>query len=339
MKRALPLFGIVLMAGGLLILGAVFSSFWTPSPPPFTYELVAEGKAKSFPTLGLKERSDLAVKKYEVRVPGIDKPIASFHAVEKGDGVSPVLLEWQNHLAEPVLTLTSTMKETKAVAEAIKKHAPTDAKILGWWDTSQRLSLLSDSTFIFGENLNRPVFIPAMWVNRRRFIEDHERKFWKTSSKSDTAQRFEGFIDALLSDETVGVAKLRQLVGEGQAYIVLHLSDIYKIGALAPEQISVGYKDFSVSGKMHGQIKRIKGWIKEEGHKAHAVMSISDQMRRVFFLADETSRETLIARMLPFNTSNPFRLEGVSVVYQHGGYWVYKLEAKKLANSAVPEGQ
>lgn len=338
MKRALPLLGVILMAGGLFVLGALAWSYWTPSPPPYTYKLVAAGKAKTFPELGLKERVDLAIKKYEVRVSGIDKPVAGFHVAKK-DETSPILLEWQNYLNEPVLTLTSTMKETKALAEAMDKHAPPNATVLAWWDTSRRLKLLSDASVMFDENLARPVFIPSMWASRRQFIEDQERKFWRASSEGRFVKRFDKFVDALLSDEIVGVAKLRQLVGKGEAYIALHLSDVFKIGAIAPKRFSVGYRDFSISGKMHGQIKRIKGWIKEQGHKAHAVMSVSDQLRRVFFLTDATSRETLIARMLPFNTSNPFKLEGLRVVYQHGGYWVYKLPALKTAASAAHQSE
>jgi hydroxylamine oxidation protein HaoB len=334
MKRALPLFGIVLIAGGLFVLGSLAASYWEPSPPPFTYELLAEGKAEKFPELGLTEQADLAVKKYELRVSGVDKPIAGFHVASK-DGTPPVLLEWKNYLNEPVLTLTGTMKETKGLAKAIGKYAPGNARILGWWDTSRRLKLLSGSNVVFDENLARPVFVPSMWTGRSDVIVERDRKFWSAPSGNQSVKQFDKLVDALLSDEVVGMAKLRQLVGEGEVYVVLHQSDVFKIGALAPKRISVGYKDFPVSGKMHGQIKRIKEWIKQEGHKAHAVMSISDQLRRVFFLTDVTSTETLIARMLPFDTSNPFRIEGLSVVYQIGGYWVYKLQATKVSANAT----
>ena len=126
-------------------------------------------------------------------------------------------------------------------------------------------------------------------------------------------------------DEVVGVAKLRQLTEDREAYIVVHITDAYKIGAISPDRFSVGFKDFGKSGNLHGTVKRIKGWIKEQGHKAYTVHELEGGMSRVFFLSDKLSTETLLARMLPFDTSNPFKLSGLRPVYQHGGYWVFKL--------------
>ena len=63
--------------------------------------------------------------------------------------------------------------------------------------------------------------------------------------------RLAEFVDILLSDEVIGTARLRQLAGDRDAYLILHVSDIYKIGAMAPERLSVGYQDFGKVGDLH----------------------------------------------------------------------------------------
>lgn len=336
-NRSLLFAGIILVTGGFFFSGWVAWSIFKPAPQntPFTYVMVEEGNAGAFPDLGIggeegKENSDLVLRKYELRIEKIDKPIVVFHTASRG-GEPPVLLDWKNNLAEPVLTLTSTISETNILAEAIVKHASTDATFLGWWDTSRRIQLLAGVNVLFNENLVLPVLVPSMWMSRRLSVQDQEREFWKAPPVGRSAKQFDVFVDALLSDEVAGTAKLRQLTGEGEAYIVLHISDIYKIGAIAPERFSVGYKDFTKTGGVHGLAKRIKGWIKKQGHKAYAILPIGDRVQRVFFLTDETSMETLIARMLPFDTSNPFKLAGLKVIYQHGGYWVYQMPLAAVA--------
>ncbi len=330
MKRALPLFGLSLMAGGLVIVAVLAWHSWQPQPPPYSYQLVGSGKAAEFPELGLADLKDLAVRKFEVRIDGVDEPLAELHVAEDEPG-RPVLLQWNNRLNEPVITLTSPMAETVALTEAIKKHAPKDATILAWWDLSLRLKLLTGGRMFFTDNLAKPLLVPSIWAGRELAIADLERAFWKTPAADAPSPQLDKFVDALLSDEVVGTAKLRQLVGERETYLVLHISDVYKIGAMAPDRFAVGFQDFAKTGQLHAMAKRIKTWVEEEGHKAYTVTATNDQVRRVFFLADDVSKETLLARMLPFDTSNPFKITGPRVVFQHGGYWVYKLPEARTA--------
>ncbi len=333
MTRALPLISILLMAGGLFVLAVVAWSFRAPPPssaPLYSYELVIQDKAEKFPELGLKRNSDMQIKRYQARIAGVDEPLAEFD-VARADTGQPVLLEWRNRLNEPTITLTSTMQEVVTLAEAISKHASNDAVILAWWDTSRRLQLLSDTNFVFTQNMARPVLVPSIWTGRESAIAQMEQDFWKVPADAGAQEKLVEFVDALLSDEFTGTAKLRQLADEHEAYLVLHISDVYKIGAMAPARFSVGFKDFAKTGKLHGMVKRIKAWLKEEGHKAYTVIALSDQVRRVYFLADDASTKTMLARLLPFDTSNPFRSQWPRVVYQHDGYWVYKLPPSKTA--------
>lgn len=324
LERILPLISILLMVGGFLLVGMVAWTFVKESPLPYSYELQSLGKIGDFPELGeIKNVDDVEIGKYAILVADVGKPVAEVY-VAGPESNNPVLLEWRNNLTEPVITLSSSLKETEKVADAITKHTDGKVTILGWWDTSRRLKLLTGADVVFDGNLAKPVLVPAMWAGSKASIEGKERDFWKASDDRTTRRRFDKFVDALLSDELVGAAKLRQLLDQREGYIVLHLSDAYKIGALAPDRFSIGYRDFATTGSMHDQIKRINNWIREQDFKAHAVMSVSDHLRRVYFLTDETSQETLIARMLPFNSSNPFKLPGLNVVFQRGGYWVFK---------------
>ena len=334
-NKILPLSSLVLIAGGLVFLGIVTWNYIKPSPPPYYYKLVGDGDAKTYPELGLDKEENLrnvAVRKYEIRISGIEESLAEFY-VGKPDSDQPVLLEWRNKLTEPVITLTSKMKEVVTLAGAVKKHASVDAKILAWWDTSRRLDLLTEKQTVFGQNFAMPVLIPNIWLGSKNTVLQLERDFWKIPTEKHSAERLKTFVDILLSDEVVGVARLRQLAGGSDAYLILHVSDLYKIGAMAPDRFSVGYQDFAKVGDLHAMAKRIKSWIHEEGHKAFTVLPTGDNSVRVYFLGNEISKEALISRLLPFDTSNPFKLNGMKVVYKNSGYWVYRIFATKAAAS------
>lgn len=329
MTRTLPIAGIALVAGGFAILAAAGWSHLSQAPAPYGYHLVAEGRADSFSKLGLDKKPDLTVAKYEIRVDDVEKPLAEFH-VARTDG-DPLLLDWRNHTAEFIFTTDSSLTETGTVAEAIAKHAPKDALLLAWWDTSRKLRLLAGLDVLFDENLSRPLLIPSIWSGRDRTITALERGFWNVAEESRTSERFEAFADALTSDHAAGVAKLRRMAAARDAYLVLHVSDAIRLAMMAPDRLAIAYKDFSGSGQVHGQARRVKDWGKTQGYKAYAVIPVDEQIRRAVFLTDTQSTETLIARLLPFNTDNPFDVDGVSLVYQHGGYWVYRLAAPEAA--------
>jgi hydroxylamine oxidation protein HaoB len=57
------------------------------------------------------------------------------------------------------------------------------------------------------------------------------------------------------------------------------------------------------------------------------VHGLSENFVRAYFLTDDKSGNTLIAQMLPFTTSKPLELQAVQLVYQQGGFWVYKIPA------------
>ena len=59
-------------------------------------------------------------------------------------------------------------------------------------------------------------------------------------------------------------------------------------------------------------------------------------MVRGYFLRDEKSSNTLLAQMLPFTNSMPLDLTVLQLIYQQGGYWVYKLPATPVMDEPAP---
>ena len=73
-------------------------------------------------------------------------------------------------------------------------------------------------------------------------------------------------------------------------------------------------------------IKSAKQWMQDNRiDGGFAVEPMSGATRLHYFLRKEDSN-ALIAKLLPFSTSNPAQLENFDLVYQLKGYWIYKLK-------------
>ncbi len=323
--KALPIASIMLAVGGLLLLGWVtWSALW-PGSLPYRYQLIKEGPVTEFPDLGLADQSALSIRKYEILADGHDQPLASLH-VGRNKQLDGVLLDWQNQLTEPLFTLTASLPELSALTEAITTHLPKDSLLLGWWDTTRRLKLLTDIETPFDENLAQPVLLPTAWSDHREAIETAEQRFWQVPDQSTSAAAFRRFQEALLADEATAIEIFREMAGEGKAvYLVLHLSDAYKLGALHPERFGIGYRDFPNTGNLHTTIGNIKNWLREQGYKTYTAENHGANIVRIYFLTNAASEDTFIARALPFTKLQPLDLETARVVYQNLGYWLYKI--------------
>ena len=198
-----------------------------------------------------------------------------------------VLLDWQNEIGEPLITIAPPISELAKLTNAVSEHVQEGSVVLGWWDTTRRLELLAGIETPFRENLAQPILIPDAWSGRRDRIEEIERRFWNLRDEDAVEKNsFDDFQKALLMDTATGAAKLRELVGEREAYLVLHMSDIYKLGAMHPQQLGIGYRDFPNSGDLHGTISLIKNWLKEQGYQDYAVERRGKSSVRVYFLTD-----------------------------------------------------
>ncbi|MGR6036149.1 MAG: hydroxylamine oxidation protein HaoB [Candidatus Nitrosoglobus sp.] len=329
--KAPLLIGVILIVGGLLLLswlGWVLFSSAGGDGAPYYYKKIAEGGVGEFSDLvGLKtyEGEGITIRKYELIAEEVQKkPLVEFYTGSK-DGQAPVLLEWKNNLREPVLTISGNIKDLTELAQAITKHASPKAVVLGWWDISRRLELLTGVNTLFHENLAQPLLIPAPWAGQRKAIEELENQFWQVTDSSKAKARLKRVAEALLADEVTGTSMLRELAGGREAYVVIHYSDAYKLGVMEPKRFGIGYKDFPGQGDAHALIPHVKEWVEENGYKAYLVERVDKDVVRAYFLIDDSSKSSLIAKMLPFSSSNPMKLKALHLLAQYGGYWVYSL--------------
>ncbi len=332
-RRSPQVIAAALIAGGSLLLA--WTGYETFGPQrdglPYKRVLVDEGAVEKFPALGLETSKSVNIRKYEIRTQGVDKPLAEFHVAQSGTS-APVPLSWQNNLAEPVLLSNAEAAAAKTVADAIAKHLPANAVVFAWWDTSRRLKLFKNIPVAFSDAGPGPLFIPAVWNAYSKTIRAKERTFWESAeAPAASSPAFEKFTDTLLMDVHAGTAKLREMSEGRPIFIALNLLDAYKAGHVSPEKFGIGFRDFAKSSQSHGLIKGVKAWIKEKGHTAYSVYSVGDTVTRVYFLTDEPSKHTLLASLLPFNTSKPGQIPGAKLVYQHRGYWIYELSPTKHA--------
>jgi hydroxylamine oxidation protein HaoB len=103
---------------------------------------------------------------------------------------------------------------------------------------------------------------------------------------------------------------------------------------MRPERLDVAYKDFPLKGgDVHGLSGMVKRWQADNKHTAYSVHGLSENLVRAYFLTGDKSGNTLLAKMLPFTTSNPLEFQALKLVYQQGGYWVYKIPAVQPSSS------
>lgn len=322
--KILPSLGVLLVTGGLVFIGWFAYLWFKPAPVPYTYQLVDEGSINKFDTLGLQAWPDLTISKYEVHVQSVDKPIAIAYRATQQNGKS-ILLNWENLVSEPVGSMGADLSELVTIAADITKHVPKDAVILTWWDTSRQLGLLSERDTLFTSHLGYPLITPSYWKDRVDVIGEYERQFWGAAGSSDEERTFEQFTDALSSEASKGAKMLRELVGTREAYVVVHPSDLYKLGLMQPDRVDVAFKDFPLTGNVHGLSNQIKAWMKEYGYDTYTLQSLSDKLVRAYFLNESKKGKTLLSQMLPLMNSTPIDFQALQLVHKHGGYWVYKI--------------
>ncbi len=331
-NRILPSLGIILVAGGFLMLGWFVYVWVSPAQIPYHYKLAESGGVEKFSKLGLEAWPDLSISKQELVVEGVDQPVAVAYLASRGNGKS-VMLNWENRTGEPMVFVDGKLSELTALATAIAKHVPKGASILAWWDTSRQIQLLTGYETTFVSHLGEPLIMPALWRPHIGGIEKYEGEFWNSAPSAEERKRFQRFADALVADVNEGSQILRELTGGREAYLAVHISDLYKLGLMRPDRIGVAYKDFPLrGGDVHGLSGMVKRWLTDNNYKTHTVHGISENYVRAYFLTDDKSANTFLAQMLPLTTSQPMDLNAVQLVYQQGGFWVYKISPVQPSN-------
>ena len=305
----------------------------SPGQAPYHYKMMEEGGIEKFSKLGLDAWPDLGISKQEILVEGVDEPVAVAYLARRGN-TKPVMLAWENLTGEPVIFVDSKLSELTLLAPAIAKHVPKDAAILAWWDTSRQIQLLTGVETVFTSHLSEPLITPSFWRPRIEAIEKYEREFWGSTASAEERGKFQRFADALSAEATEGAAMLRELTGGREAFVVVHISDLYKLGLMRPDRIGVAYKDFPLKGgNVHGLSAMVKRWLTDNNYTSQTVHGLSENNVRAYYLTDDKSGNTLLAQMLPMTTSQPLEFKAVQLVYQQGGYWVYKIPSAQPSNN------
>ncbi|HMR71708.1 MAG TPA: hydroxylamine oxidation protein HaoB [Rubrivivax sp.] len=323
-QRWLARLAWLLVAAGIALLAWAAWGPWRDAPAPYRYRVTDEGDAERFAALGLQGFDALQLQRVELRADGIDQALAVGHVARRAGG-APVMVDWENASGEPLVHVDTRAAELAGLAQAVREHTPEDSLLLAWWDTARALALLTGRRTPFDAWFGEPFIAPSPWLARRSSIETAERGFWGAAPSQPQAREFRRFAEALASDERTGAQALRELAGGREAFVVVHVSDLFKLGRMLPQQLGVATKDFPLRGDLHGPIVFVKRWMQEQQWSGYTVHEPSDRIARATFVTDARSAQTLLARLLPLTSSAPLEMRDPVLVHQQGGYWVYRI--------------
>ena len=320
--------GIGLAAAGAALLGLAINSTFQPDVPPYERVSVSVDTAVAA-NMGLADEQlqSGGLHRLEWRATDVRNPVASA-LVMKGQDRRLVALDWQNSVTEPVFSTDLSTSEVSKVLTAIREHVAASATVLAWWDMSRKIRLIAQRAAPLDDPQARGLMVPSAWTHSADKILANEQSLWGEGVPPSDEAYFSRFIDALLMDEHAGAAALRELASDGETYVAVHLSDIWKAASARPNRIAIAYRDFPGAGLAHGVIKAARQWMNESKmDNAYAVEPIGNAVR-LHYLTNKESAQTLLTKLLPFSESNPMLLSEFELVYQHRGFWIYRIKPK-----------
>lgn len=324
MKRILS--GTLIVGGMAAIALAAHSALQPPAAP---YELHAsQASFDSLPDSFASGAQMMKLERFEWTTPGVKAPVAT--AIVARDALGRLVpLDWRNAVTEPVFFADIAAADTAKVLAAIKEHVPSDAVVLSWWDLSRRIRSVAQRQAPLDDPLARGLLTPSAWSSSTKRVDEEQRSLWGAGVPDGDADMFASFIDALLLDEERGASALHELAGGKAAYVAVHLSDISKAAIARPDIVQIAYRDFPGAGHSHGVMKTVRQWAQTENIEGGYAIEPVGNAIRVYYLPRKSNSDLLLARLLPFSTSNPLRLDRLQLVYQHKGYWIYRLNPAK----------
>ncbi|KAF2990086.1 hydroxylamine oxidation protein HaoB [Methylocystis sp. MJC1] len=310
--------GVGLIAIGFALLGwAGYSSLRPASHYTLTIAAAPQDAAKEVASLGLAPDS---LQRIEISVSQERRPIAAGLVAREGERLTPLV--WRNEVTEPILFSDVSTADITKVLAAIRDHASEDAVVLAWWDLSRAIRLAAKRNAPLDDARASGLLIPAAWSDAQGI----EQARWGAGASPKSSEIFDRFIDALLSDEKRGADILSEIAAGKPAYVAVHISDVWKAAAARPERLSIAYKDFPSSGVSHGVIKSATQWMREQKIDGGFAVEPIGGATRLHYFTRKGDSDALIAKLLPFSTSNPAQLERLELVYQHKGWWIYRLK-------------
>jgi hydroxylamine oxidation protein HaoB len=320
---AVGLGAVMLVAGGLLAASAFQAG---NQPLPYSYATTADKPSDAAAALtgnieGAKART------IEMKTLGTGKLLVAGEVLDLPDG-REILVGWQSKVGEPLIRSDISAKEEEALVAALKKHLPAKSTVFTMPALSRRLAAMTTAEYpLAAADDSATTRLPAPWTGARAAILEAERK-WRPEAEDETADKaFASLLDALTAEDKYGVAHLQVMAGGAESYIILHVRDAFDIGVAAPEKLSVGLRDFPSAADVHGATKLVKGWIEKEGYAAYAVIPRDENAVRAYYLAADRDKSSLLGQLLPFNSARLGLVPGATLVFQNGGYWVYRISA------------
>lgn len=309
--------GLALLAFGAMLLA--WSLFAAINPTAhYAVEFAPADDAATKALGGLALKSDF--QRIDIRELEEKRIVASGLLARDGAGrLTP--LDWRNAVTEPVFFADFAASDLVKTLTAIRDNVGEDAVIFAWWDLSRAIRLVSGRDAPLDDARATGLQIPAAWKN----TSAQEAARWGAGADEASSKHFMSFIDALLMDETAGADALRKLANGKPAFIAVHIADIYKIATARPGKLTVAYKDFASSSVSHGVIKSAQQWLQEQKIEGGYAVEPTGGATRLHYLRRKSNGDALIARLLPFSTSLAAPPTRLTLVYQHKGWWVWRL--------------
>jgi hydroxylamine oxidation protein HaoB len=311
--------GVALIISGFALLGwAIYAGLNPTAPFETRLAPISAEAAKEVAGFGLKADR---LQKIEVSAKDERKPVAD-GVIASGEGGRLTPLVWRNQVTEPILFSDVSADDAAKVLAAIREHTPQDAVVLAWWDFSRAIRLIAERAAPLDDAQARGLLVPAAWSAAAA----PERARWGAGAPASSVDVFTRFIDALLeSDEARASDALKKLADGKPAYVAVRISDVWRLAAVRPQKLSIAYKDFAATGVSHGLIKSAQQWLRDEKIEGGYAVEPTGGATRLHYFQRKSDGDRLIARLLPFSTSLPLPLTRLSLVYQHKGWWIYRL--------------
>lgn len=314
---------MMLVAGGLLAASAFQAG---NRPLPYSYAATVDKAADAALALagnieGAKART------IELRTVEHGKLLVTGQVLDLPEG-KDILVGWQSQLGEPLIRSDILVKEEEKLVASLKKHLPAESTVFAMPALSRRLAAMTTAEYpLAAADDSATTRLPAPWTGARAAILEVERKWRPDANDKGADEAFAGLIEALTAEDKYGVAHLQVMAGGAECYVVLHVRDAFDIGVAKPDLLSVGLRDFPSSNNVHDVTKLVKGWVAKEGYAAYAVTPRDENSVRAYYLAEDRDKSSLLGQLLPFNSAQLGLVSGATLVFQNGGYWVYRISA------------
>lgn len=312
---------LMLITGGLL---AAYAFQGQVRPTPYVYEFGDIDKPDETATALAQMLPEAKLKSVSLKTQNTGKLVASGQMLQQ-PGRPGLIIGWKSEIGEPVLRSDISMEEEDKLAQALKAHLPAGSLVFAMPALSNRLAAMLPSRFpLAGADDSAALRSPDAWLDSKEAIAETERQ-WRPATDPKADEKFAAFLDALGAEDKYGIARLQVMADTGESYLILHVRDAFDIGVAAPDRFSVGLRDFPGASDVHDVTKLVKTWVKEEGFAAYAVIPRDENAVRAYYLADATGKSSLLGQLLPFNSAQIGQVPDATLVYQNGGYWVYRI--------------